>query len=172
MDTRRDLAFALVIVVFGIAVIGVASTIRDGAYSDIIGPRAFPYGIGLIMIIGGIAIAMRRFRFMFRELGYIAPLEGSADEPNHKASLLPTLAMLAASAVYAFAMVPMGYPIATVAFIVCAFLVMGERNPWLLGVGAVLFSVSTYYVFAILLNIRIPLGVLTPLARELGMFVL
>jgi putative tricarboxylic transport membrane protein len=172
MDTRRDLALALAVACLGLAILVMTGSIRTGIARDVIGPRAFPYAIGALLLLGGMALAARRFRNMNRSGHFQAPEEGTPDNPDHPASARRAGLVMAISVVYAVLLMPLGYLITTPVFVASAFLVMNERRRLYTVVIPLVWTVSTYLLFSQLLNVRIPVGPFAPVFRELGLIVL
>jgi putative tricarboxylic transport membrane protein len=172
MDTRRDLILAVCVVVLGIAVLVVAGWIRPGVYRDAVGPRAFPFAIAGLFIVGGAAVAVRRARRMNAAGGYLVETEGTGDEPDHPASFTRALAVMALTVAYAAAFNPAGYLLATPVYVAAALAVMGERRWRVVGALAVGWTLVTYVLFAQLLAVRLPVGPFRAWFRELGLVVL
>ena len=58
MDSRKDLVLALGIVALGVFVIAVTMSFPEPVVADRIGPRAFPFGLGALFLIGGRRVAV------------------------------------------------------------------------------------------------------------------
>jgi len=172
MDTRIDLLVAVLIAMAGFVVILIAWSIPEGVYRDAIGPRAFPLGVGGLMLAGGALVAARRATRMFAGLGWQAPAEGAEDEPGHPASLARAMAILGITIAYAAAFNPLGYLIATPPFIAATLWVMKERSVPQVAALSILWTVMTYVIFAQLLAVRLPVGPLRAWFRELGLVTL
>ena len=172
MDTRIDLVFSVLVSLFGVLVILMAWHLPEGVYRDAVGPRAFPLGVGVVMIVGGAIVAARRAMSLFPASGWWAPAEGSEDEPDHPASLGRAMAIFAVSVAYAAAFNPLGYLIATPPFIAATLWLMRERSgPQLIAISLI-WTVTTYVIFAQLLAVRLPVGPLRAWFRELGLVTL
>jgi putative tricarboxylic transport membrane protein len=172
MDRRVDLAMAIVIIALGVFLVISAGEIRLGLMKDPIGPRAFFYGIGGLFIVGGGIIAGRRVRNWRAAPANELVSEGTADEPEYPASAKRAGALFALSITYAFLIQPLGYLLSTPLFIAGGLIIMGERGWKLIAALSLTFTVVAYIVFAQLLNIRIVVGPLTDLFRQLGWIVL
>ena len=70
MDSRKDLLLALGVIALGIAVIAIAYSWPEPLIRDAVGPRAFPYGLGLLFVCGGAFVALQRLRNMHAAAGY------------------------------------------------------------------------------------------------------
>lgn len=68
------------------------------------------------------------------------------------------LALLAACGVATFALEKLGYRITVAALLIFLLGVMERRTPWMVALVGVGFSVATYYVFATLLRVPLPVS--------------
>jgi putative tricarboxylic transport membrane protein len=161
MDSRKDVLVALFVIALGVAVILVTMSFPEPLIHDTVGPRAFPYGIGIIFIFGGSFVAFQRLRRMNVAGGYRVPSEGTDDEPGHPASGLRGMAMIALAFAYAAVLNPLGFVVATPIFLIAAFLLLRERRWISILASAVLYTAITYLVFGRVLNVRLPPGLLT-----------
>lgn len=168
MDKRIDLAIAAAFAAFGLFMIIHAGSIKLGMFKDPIGPRAFFYGCGAMMLAGGLYLAVQRLRHWKVYTGVLIPSEGTADEDGYPASGARAFGVVGVCVVYALLFNPLGYLFATPLFLVALLAVLGQRNWVGLGILSVSFTVIAYVVFAQVLNVRIPVGPLTDLFRELG----
>jgi putative tricarboxylic transport membrane protein len=160
MDSRRDLALVLCVVALGVFVIAVAWSFPPALIADTIGPRAFPFGIGILLVVGGGAVAIQRLRAMNAAGGYQVEAEGNADEPEHPSSGLRAGALIASTFGYAALLQPLGYLIATPIFLAMALAIMKERNWVSVLSSALIYTLGTYLLFEVLLNARLPTGLL------------
>jgi putative tricarboxylic transport membrane protein len=172
MDTRRDLVIALCVAALGAGILWMTGSIRMGIARDVIGPRAFPYAIGTLLLVGGLVLSLRRLRFMNAGGGFVAPEEGSEDTPDYPASAGRVLFIMVLSVAYVALLMPVGYLILTPPFVALAFVSMGERRPLYTVVIPLIWTVLTYLLFSQLLDVRMPVGPLTPLFRDLGLILL
>jgi putative tricarboxylic transport membrane protein len=166
MDSRHDIIVAIGVVLLGVLVIALTWNTTTPIVKDPVGPRFFPFVLGLLFIVGGSVVAIQRFRSMNAEGGYRVEPEGSAeDDPTLPASAKRALAMLGLTVAYAFLFQPLGFLISTPIYIVAAFAVMSERRYVTTSIWAAIYTIATYLLFAVLLEIRFPLGPLAPLLR-------
>lgn len=160
MDSRKDLLFAVAMVCLGVAVILVTANFREPVVQDTIGPRAFPYGLGLLFAVGGAFVAIQRLKSMHAGNGYIVPDEGGEDEEAYPASGVRAMAMIALCCVYTVVLQPIGFIVATPFFVALALFLMNERKPVLLVTTSLCFTAGTYVLIHLLLDGRLPEGVL------------
>jgi putative tricarboxylic transport membrane protein len=172
MDTRRDLIIALAIAALGTVILAMTGYIRTGIARDVVGPRAFPYALGTLLLVGGLALSLRRVRMMNAGGGYVAPEEGTEDDPGHPASVRRVLFVMALSVAYAALLMPLGYLIVTPPFVALAFVAMNERRAVYTVVIPLIWTVLTYLLFSQVLDVRMPVGPFAPLFRDLGLIFL
>jgi putative tricarboxylic transport membrane protein len=168
MDRRIDIAVAVAFALLGLFMIWQAGLIREGMMRDPVGPRAAFYVCGGILLLGGLVVIAGHLRRWSRQTGHMVRNEGTGDEADFPASALRAFALIGVAVAYALLFEPAGFLIATPAFVFAALAVMGKRNWGAMAVIAVIFGVVTYVVFAQILSVRIPVGPLTPIFRDLG----
>jgi putative tricarboxylic transport membrane protein len=170
MDRRVDLFIGLFVIALGAAVILVAGGIRPtGPVVDPIGPRGFPYLIGVAFLLSGAVIVYGRLRRWDRGGPSVVATEGEPDEPDVPASAPQAWTIMAASVIYALALNPVGYLLATPIYVAVALRTMRMRSWTTILVMAIAYTVLTYLVFAILMRVNLPLGPLTGTMRSLGL---
>ncbi len=172
MNTRADLLIAVGVAGLGLAILMMTGSIRLGITRDVIGPRTFPYAIGGFLLCSGTALIVGRLRRMNADKGYVVANEGSEDTPNHPASTLRVMFFFLLTALYCVMLMPAGYLLTTPIFMACAFRAMGERRWRFLVVAPILWTLATYALFSQILSVRLPVGPLAPLFRELGLIIL
>jgi putative tricarboxylic transport membrane protein len=160
MDSRKDLLLSLGVIALGIAVIAIAYSWPEPRIRDAVGPRAFPYGLGLLFVLGGAFVAWQRLRNMYAAAGYVVPDEGGEEEDGVPASGLRAMAMIGLCAVYTYLFNDIGFIILTPIYIALSLIVMKERSPVLVVVTSLAFTAITYLLIHTVLGGRLPEGVL------------
>ena len=170
MDRRIDLAIGIAVILAGLGVLYVGHGIRPtGPVVDAIGPRAFPYMIGVFFLIGGTWTVFSRLRHWKSETGNIVETDGEPDEPDVPASALQAFTVIGASILYVAAMPRLGYLIATPLFVIAALKAMRMQSWLTVAVLALVYTALTYIVFAHYLRVDLPLGPLASTFHQLGL---
>lgn len=158
MDSRKDIFVALIVAALGLSILIIGYRIPPPLIADTIGPRAFPIGIGLFLLVGGAVQALRSYRARNAAGGYVMEAEGTEDDDRFPASGYRAITLIALAIVFALALKPVGYLIATPLFIGSALLVLKERGLLLVVGSAVVYTALTFALFSTLLGVRLPLG--------------
>ena len=170
VDRRSDLLLSVAITALGVFVLITARGIRLGAINDPLGPRGMPTFLGIFMIVGGAALIVRRLLKRRGEDGNQVVSDGKDDdEPGAPASFRRTLMVMAASCGFAIVLEPLGFILAT-ALLTAALLVLMEIKIWPGAIlGGILCAVACYLLFAVVLTVRLPAGILESLLRALDL---
>jgi putative tricarboxylic transport membrane protein len=141
---------AIVIVIFGIAYLGAAFAIKLSATYATIGPRFFPIAIGVGIVLSGV--------WLFATPKQIL----EADSAQMIALDWPRLGGLLAIMVgYIALLQPLGYIVTTTLLMLGGSQLLGERRKLVRdAIVAILLAVVTGYVFARLLGINLPEGLI------------
>jgi putative tricarboxylic transport membrane protein len=162
MDSRKDLIFALAVIALGVVVILIAHSWPEPHIRDAVGPRAFPYGLGILFIVGGAFLAIQRARDMNAAGGYVVS-GGNEDEAGYPASGIRALTLVVLCCVYAYLLRPLGFLVATPPFVVLALLTMQERKPVSVIATAISFTIIAYLIIHTALDGLLPEGILAGL---------
>ena len=124
------------------------------AMGDRLGPKIFPYFVGIVTIITGIALILQdrdpEKRSKKAEFGF----------KEHKNLWLNIVILTIAGILYGFFIDVLGYMIATALFIFSASMLINKGKLVQNIVIAVLFSVVTYFVFGVALKLSLPRGII------------
>ena len=159
--SRREIAIAVFLVVFGGAVIALSGKIESGVYTDPLGPRVFPYALGMGIMLCGLLLGIGAFfRWQPERAGLLSDAGGAEEVEKGPFSPTRLLAAVVATAIYVAAFEPVGYLIATPLYVVAILLIHGGA-PWrTLFVAPVLITTVLYLTFRFGLRIPVPGGVL------------
>ncbi|MEX0827813.1 MAG: tripartite tricarboxylate transporter TctB family protein [Haliea sp.] len=145
---------AAFIVVLGLAYIYGATFIRivSGGQADPLGPRAFPYLIGLIAIFAGILLIFETMRK--------SQNNGEQTDSEIPSQPIAVTAIFAWIFLYYLAFEPFGYLLTTFVFLL-ALMIFFNRGKWLVNIlVAVFFPLFIYTFFTQLLGKNLGEGLL------------
>jgi putative tricarboxylic transport membrane protein len=163
---RRELIAAAALIAFGVWIVSVALKIPLGVATDPLGPRTFPAALGAGIALCGILLAGGVL--FFRGKGAHVRLsvepdpedEGGAGGPFSPGRLAGAIV---ATAAYLAAFEPLGYLLATTAYVLVLMLLHGGAPARSLAINPPVVTVVLYAVFKFGLLIPVPPGVLAPL---------
>lgn len=146
---------SLVVAALGVAVIWMTMQIQVNAAFAKIGPRAFPYAVGAMLVVMG--------AFLLR-----SALRGdweceATDKSEPRPDLVP-LAWVGAGLLANILLIkPAGFIIASTVMYVLVAYGFGARRWWLSGLVGFLMALAAYYGFAQLLGLRMGGGLIEDL---------
>jgi putative tricarboxylic transport membrane protein len=153
-DLNRDRVLAFCTIVGASAYLFADAMAPKRGYSDPIGPKAFPAMIGIGLFFSGVLLLWETHKKA--QLG--AP--GSGHPKFERTHLTILVAMAAWTAIYYLAFEPVGYLLATAIYLF-PMLAYFNRGKWVANsLVAVGFSLAAYVVFAKLLQVTMPVGLL------------
>lgn len=142
------------LLVFGLIVLYQTLQIRQGGGYSVVGPRVFPLIVSLGLMGLGTLFLLRTTLIPDKHL-----IEQAAAE--EQITHWPSVGMLvAALVVYAFALQPLGYVVATALFWLIAARLLGSRQPLRDVVVSIAVAVVIYVGFTRFLGVRLPAGLL------------
>jgi putative tricarboxylic transport membrane protein len=149
--------FSGALLLLGAVVVVESFRIRQAAGFQALGPRAFPLAIGVGLVALGVLMVVRTTVRPDHEL---AEQAGQEEAAAH----WPTVGLaLAALVGYAFTLQPLGYIVATAAFVPVGARVLGSRHPVRDLVVAAAVGTAIFLFFTEFLGVRLPEGLLDPL---------
>lgn len=177
MYKRVDLIIAVGLALLGVGIVVAAEVTIPPAASaytfDPIGPRGFSLVIGIMTIVlGGLLVLsiVRQQRAQGILWARVAedPNE-TGDDDRYPASSLQAFKIIALSIVYAILMGPLGYLISSALFISACMWAVGSKTRSMLIAFPIVYSIGTWALFGVLLNVRLPHGPLTALIKALNL---
>ena len=124
------------------------------AMGDRLGPKIFPYFVGIVTIITGIALILQdrdpEKRSKKAEFGF----------KEHKNLWLNIVILTIAGIIFGLFIDELGYMIATALFMFSVSMLINKGKLVQNIVIAVLFSVVTYFVFGVALKLSLPRGII------------
>ncbi|MGN7387315.1 tripartite tricarboxylate transporter TctB family protein [Sporosarcina sp. SAFN-015] len=139
-DRYASIAFLLIGLLFVIE----SMKIANSAYGSTVGPKIFPLGLGIILILLSLRLLYETFKYK------------TETTTSEKLQYKKFLIILVSAALYAFLLEKIGYVISTFLFLLIAFQTMerGRIVPSL--IIATVFSFGVYYFFAEFLGGSLP----------------
>lgn len=139
-DRYASIAFLLIGLLFVIE----SSKIANSAYGSTVGPKIFPLGLGIILMLLSLRLLYETFKYKSEET--------STEKLQYKKFLIIFVSAL----LYAFLLEKIGYVIATFTFLLISFQTM-ERGKIIPSVIiATVFSGGVYYFFVEILGGSLP----------------
>jgi putative tricarboxylic transport membrane protein len=143
--------------------------LATGTYlADRIGPRGFPYILGGAAVILCVVLLITQIVDLRGGRQIQGPDERAEDDARHPASAARAFSMVGLAVVYVLCLNTIGYLIATVALMAVGLVIMGTRSRLKLILLPVVYSLITFCIFDVWLNVRIPRGLLESALGWLG----
>ena len=152
MKTIRpaDIAVGCFLAVLGLFILYAASLIRVGV-ERALSPRAFPSAVGFLILVSGIGLAIKSWRFRGEDPKIHWP---------DREGMWTVLVCLILLAFYIVLMKPLGLPISTFLYVTCSIWFLKPAK-WISAIViGLIFGIISYYVFIHLLKLSFPLGIL------------
>jgi putative tricarboxylic transport membrane protein len=127
-----------------------AFQIKPAAGYVVVGPEVFPIIVSLWLLGVGVALALRTTLIPDWDMAYQNTEEGLA---THWATVW---AVAGALVVYAMALAPLGYILATAAFVPACARALGSRSLVRDAIVGLIVAIVVYFFFTEVLEIRLP----------------
>ena len=160
MDKRKDVAVALAVVVIGATMLIAALLLPPGSDRDPLGPSTMPAVVGGLLIVGGLALALRRV-VVWRSTPTLVPNEGSEDLEGYPASAPRALLVWGICLGYAILLNFAGFLILTPFLFAGLMWTLHFRRVLPVVLISVIGTATIYGLFDVLLLVRLPHGPLT-----------
>jgi len=145
-----DILAGCILALLGLFILYASSMIRVGV-ERALSPRAFPSAIGLLILICGIGLAVKSWRFRGEDPVIHWPDRGGLR------IILVSLIMLAS---YIVLMKPLGLPLSTFLYVTCSIWYLKPAK-WVTAiVTGLVVGIVSYVVFIELLQLSFPMGFL------------
>jgi putative tricarboxylic transport membrane protein len=168
-DRWVDLIGGLAFAAFGLALVVIGElTLHEDIQGDLLGPKAFPRLLGASLFLGGLYVAYRAWRVPASQVAAALESDGDEDEPDVPSSVVRAFVVMGLTLLYALVLSGLGYLIATPLYIAAGLYALSIRSKIVLIVVPVALTAFCYYVFAEILMVPLPSGVLTEPLRALG----
>lgn len=146
----------------GLALIRAALELPPGTATDPLGPRGFPFLLGAGLAACGAIQLLTAVRLGGRTAVTPSAIE---EETRLPFSSRRVSGAIAATAVYVFALVPLGAPLASMGYALALLLLQGRTGRREAALTVVAFPVFVYLLVGVLLGVPLPTGPLEPLLR-------
>jgi hypothetical protein len=141
-----------------------------GRVDDMFTAKGAPYVTGVFITICSIILVVLQVRSWSEIPGrFVVSEAAKEDEEGYTASWKRTFAVVLAATISALLWESIGYVIMTPLFMIVALLIMGERSWKKIIMFGLIFGLVSWYLFHQILVFMIPMGILEPLARSLGL---
>ncbi|AQW50802.1 tripartite tricarboxylate transporter TctB family protein [Streptomyces violaceusniger] len=144
---------ALLFLAAGVAVLGWAFAIPEGAIDQDVGPRAFPLLVGVGLCVAASVAVVQAFR------GSDPVQAEQAREEARLTEWRPVAALLALLVGYLFALAPCGYWQSTAVLFALVARVLGSRRLLHDALIGLVLALAVYFLFDRLLGIHLPPGI-------------
>lgn len=162
MDKRKDVAVAVGVMVIGAVMIVAALLLPEGSIRDPLGPAAMPIAVGVLMVVGGAGLALRRI-VVWRSTPVLVPDEGSEDIDRYPASTRRAMLVWGSCLAYAILVNYVGFLILTPLLIAGLLWTLRFRRVVSVILVSLIATALMYGLFDVLLSVRLPHGPLTGL---------
>lgn len=144
MSKRFDRYASIIFLLIGLLIVVESQKISDSAYGSAVGPKTFPFWLGIIFILLSLRLLYETFKYKV--------VDGTAPKLQYKKFAI----ILVSAVLYAFLLEKVGYVLSTFLFLLIAFQTMerGRIVPTL--IIATAFSAGIYYLFAKVLGGSLP----------------
>ncbi|MEX1079461.1 MAG: tripartite tricarboxylate transporter TctB family protein [Homoserinimonas sp.] len=145
--------FSGVCIVLGTYIVVAAGSIRVPVSSNTLGPRAFPYLVGAILIVSAVSVLIGVAR------GRLGQAEGGEDiDASVRTDWVTVGKLLAFFTVHAYLIGVIGWPLAATLLFAGAAWSLGARRPWRAALIGLALSLAIHLIFGSLLGLSLPAG--------------
>ena len=145
-----DIAVGCFLALLGLFIVYASSMIREGV-ERALSPRTIPSAVGYLILVCGIGLAVKSWRFRGED-----PKINWPDREGAKIILVSLLFL----ALYTVLMNPLGLPLSTFLYVTISILYL-KPSKWITAIIiGLIFGMVSYYVFIHLLKLSFPMGFL------------
>lgn len=155
VKSRGELVFAGLTLALGIGILVGTSFINEPLAASNVGPRFFPYAIGVLLTIASAFVVVDVLRG-----NSAAPEEGELVDPSLPMNKKRVALLLVSILAFAVLLEPAGYVIACAISFFGIAVTLGARFSWRVGITSIALSFAIYLLFTRPLGIFLPPGVL------------
>ncbi len=148
-----ELVLALATTALGVYVLVAAGSITVPGSSNTLGPRAFPYLVGGMLVAAGVVLVVLILS------GRAGQEEGGEDvDPEVRTDWLTVVLLVVILVVHVFAINAVGWPFAAALLFGGAAVVLGARPWWRAALAGLVLGLVIQVVFGGLLGLSLPAG--------------
>lgn len=148
-----ELAFPVALLALGVLTVVQAAGINDPVSSNTVGPRAFPYAVGLLTVASALALLVGILR------GQRGEAEVGEDVDAGAGTDWLTVAKLTGSFAALVVLVePLGWPVAATVLFAGAAWSLGARPWWRVALLGAVLALLTQVLFTQVLGVYLPAG--------------
>jgi putative tricarboxylic transport membrane protein len=152
---RGELGFAGLLLILGVFVLVDTTRIDIPKAASNVGPRFFPYAVGLLLTGAALVVILNILRG-----DHAHPEEGELIDPSLPVNLKRVAGLIGAVLAFAVLLEPLGYVVATAVTFFGVAVTLGSRHFVRVGVGSVALALVIYLLFTRGLGLYLPPGVL------------
>ncbi|MGN4126379.1 tripartite tricarboxylate transporter TctB family protein [Lysinibacillus sphaericus] len=153
MSQTFDKISSIVFFIIGILFVVQATQISDSAYGSTVGPKTFPLGLGIILVL----LSLRLFYETWRQAVKARLAKGPKSPSKPFSNEIKKFFILFVSAIaYVFFLEIVGYVITTFIFLLIGFQTMERGKIVVSVIISAAFSVGIYYLFSVILGGSLP----------------
>jgi hypothetical protein len=112
----------------------------------------------LVLIIGGLVLAVQQLRNWSMLPGNLVPEEGQEDEQGYPVSATRAMVIMLLSAVWEWLLNPLGFLIVTPLYLAACSWVMGVKSWVQIIAYSLIYDICAWAIFGPTLGVRFPLG--------------
>lgn len=155
VKSKGELVFAGLTLALGIFVLASTATINVPVAASIVGPRFFPYAVGILLTAAAVFVIIDILRG-----NSVSPEEGELVDPALPMNKRRVALLLVSVLAFIVLMDTAGYVIASSAAFFGVATTLGARHKWRAAIASVLLSLAVYLLFTGPLGIYLPPGLL------------
>lgn len=153
--SHSEYGVAVLLLALGAWAITDAQGLVDQGARGFVNSKTLPTVVGALLVLTGILLAVNVFR------GGHGEAEGGEDVDLSGGTDYRTLGLLVASFVANALLIDrVGWPISGAILFFGSAFALGARRHWVTAIAAVVMSVGTWYLFNLVLGIKLPVGLL------------
>ena len=148
-----ELVLALATTTLGVYVLAAAGGITVPGSTNTLGPRAFPYLVGGMLVVAGVVLVVLVLS------GRAGEEEGGEDvDPTVRTDWLTVVLIVVILVVHVFAINVIGWPFAAAILFAGAAVVLGARPWWRAALAGLVLGLVVQVIFGGLLGLSLPAG--------------